>query len=132
MNLSISQPYFINWGKKLRLQQGEVLFREGSLADGHMFIVLEGNIEISKDGVTLQFAKPGEILGELALIDGLPRSASAISSSNSVVGVISEPDFKILILRNPNIALEMMKILAGRVRANLSSQSISKKAEPIQ
>ena len=62
------------------LEPGEVLFREGDPGEV-MFAVVEGRIELSRHGHGVEEVGPGGILGELALIDASPRSATATAGT---------------------------------------------------
>jgi len=65
----------------------------------------------------------GDYVGEMSLIDGSPRSASAQTLSDAVLGEIDENLFKKFIASNPKTLLEMMKIFSQRIRQDLESMS---------
>lgn len=88
-----------------------------------MYVLIEGRVEILKANRVLETIAPGGIFGELALLDNMPRSACAVSRGTSKVAAISTSDFKEMILRHPNLAMDMMRILSMRVRKNLDFQS---------
>ncbi|MES2999354.1 MAG: cyclic nucleotide-binding domain-containing protein [Pseudomonadota bacterium] len=98
---------------------GESIFREGDGADGRMYALLSGSVELVRQGRVLELVSEGGVFGELALIDSLPRSATALAKSDAQVAVISEERFRELILRNPSFAVEIMRLLTRRIRANL-------------
>ena len=101
---------------------GEFIFSEGNTSDGNMYAVVEGCVEILKANRVLETITPGGIFGELAMLDGMSRSACAVSRGTSKVAAISANAFKEMILRHPNLALEMMRHLSIRVRTNLDLQ----------
>ena len=72
---------------KINLKSGEYLFREGESAN-YAYVVDEGEVEIVKasanGNIILALIPKGAIIGEMALIDGLPRSASAIAKSDTI------------------------------------------------
>ena len=103
------------------LESGAVLFRKGEPGDV-MFAVAEGQIELSVDGHVVEEVGPGGILGELALIDASPRSATAIAVAPSRVVRVDQAHFRYLVQEHPTFALLVMEVMAERLRrANLSS-----------
>ena len=89
------------------LATGEYLFREGESA-AYGYVIKSGRVVILKSGLdgekVLVELGPGSLLGELALIDGSPRSASARAQEESVVTEISSEKFNDYIRTNPSAA----------------------------
>src|SRR5262245_52020831 len=102
--------------KPLRLEDGQPLFTQGQPADGRMFIVRSGTIVLRSGRKILDKVGPGGILGEMALIDPAPRSATAVAGPGCTVSAVTEPMFRKLVTHVPGLALEMMRILARRLR----------------
>ena len=102
------------------LTGGEYLFREGESAD-YGYVVKSGKIEILKSGIegeiVLAELGPGSLFGEMALIDGNPRSASARAQLDSSVNEIRADTFNQYIRDNPDAAVRLMKTLAGQIRS---------------
>jgi CRP/FNR family cyclic AMP-dependent transcriptional regulator len=94
---------------------GEVIFAEGEKGDC-MFAVLEGEIDLRKAGLTLETVLPGSVFGEMALIDQEPRSATAIARTGCRVAAVSQRRFTLLVQQTPFFALQVMHILAERLR----------------
>jgi CRP/FNR family cyclic AMP-dependent transcriptional regulator len=86
-----------------------------------MYAVLDGQVEILRQGRKLATIEPGSVFGEMALLDRQPRSAAAIASSDCRVAAITEQRFTRLVSQNPYFALELMRVMAERVRHNLES-----------
>jgi len=101
------------------LVTGEYLFREGESAE-YGYVVKGGVIEIvkvSQEGeVILSKMGPGNIFGELAIIDGSPRSAGARAAEDSVVTEIRSDTFLKYIREKPNAVLKIMQNLAKEIR----------------
>jgi CRP-like cAMP-binding protein len=95
--------------------QGQIIFREGDPGD-QMYIVAEGQIDIMTDDQLLETVNPGGILGEMALIDDKPRSATAVARTDCVLTLISRRHFLTLVERTPLFALQVMRIMAERLR----------------
>lgn len=100
----------------------DVIFEEGS-AGRELFVVLEGEVEIAKvDGARktsiIKLGK-GEFFGEMAVIDGSARSATAIASApNTKVMRINHARFVYLVSQQPAFALMVMDALSKRLRAS--------------
>ncbi len=97
------------------LESGDLLFREGDPGDV-MFSVLEGTIELSRNGAVIEDVGPGGILGEMALIDKAPRSASATARTAARVVSVDHKQFKYLVQEHPTFALQVMAVMAERLR----------------
>jgi len=100
---------------------GQVIFAEGQANDGLMYAVLEGEVEMVRHEQVLNIIGVGGLFGEMALLNQLPRTASAIVKADCRVAAISEQRLMRVISQNPHFALDMMRLLAERVRQNLNS-----------
>jgi CRP-like cAMP-binding protein len=108
--------------KTRSLPAGQVLFSLGDPGD-EMILVREGKIAIympdagrPESGQALRIFKPGEVLGEMALIDHLPRSASARAESDSTIATLGLDDFRNLLASEPEVAMSVMSGLSSRIR----------------
>jgi CRP-like cAMP-binding protein len=98
-----------------RLDPGERIFLEDDAGDC-MYVVRTGRVDVITFGTVLESVGPGGIFGEMALIDGGPRSAAALAAEASEVAVIDKETFYSLIREEPTFALAIMQVLAGRMR----------------
>jgi uncharacterized membrane protein len=99
---------------------GTVLFRTGDEGDA-MYLIEQGKVRIyvqAKDGheVTLTELYRGDFFGEMALLDGKPRSADARVTADARLAVLSREHFLSFVGSNPNVALEMLTALTNRLR----------------
>ncbi len=94
---------------------GQQIFAEGQRGD-EMFIVKEGDVEIVVHGKVVETVGPGGILGEMALIDRQPRSATAVAKTDCQLVAINETRFQFLVQQTPYFAIEVMRVLANRLR----------------
>src|SRR5204862_1048540 len=106
--------------ENLDCKAGAVLFRAGDEGDA-MYLIEEGRVRIcvrAKDGheVTLTELHRGDFFGEMALLDGKPRSADARVSEDARLAVLSREHFLSFVSSSPDIALEMLTALANRLR----------------
>lgn len=108
------------------LQKDDILFEEGDL-EKKMYIILSGKILISKGkNIKKRIAVlgPGEYLGEMALIDSKPRSATASAYSESLLMEIDEKLFHEQIVSNTQAILNMMKVFSSRMRNDLDAMAV--------
>ncbi len=94
---------------------GEVIFREGDKAD-KMYVVLSGEVEVHLQGTVIDTLAQGATFGEMALIDGSPRSATVVAKTSSAVAAINEKTFVLLVDEMPYFALSTMRNLVDRLR----------------
>jgi len=106
--------------ENLDCKAGALLFRAGDEGDA-MYLIEEGKVRIfvrAKDGheVTLTELQRGDFFGDMALLDGKPRSADARVIENARMAILSREHFLSFTLSNPNVALEMLTALTNRLR----------------
>ena len=102
------------------IEAGQAIFTEGQAGDV-MYAVVEGEVNIVLNGQVLETIGEGGIFGELALLDERPRSASAIANTNCKVAVIDLKRFSVLIQQTPYFALDVMRVMAERLRRTSGS-----------
>ena len=95
---------------------GETIFNEGDAA-AEVYVVWSGRVGIQLGNRLLDTLEANEIFGEMALIDDKPRRATAIALTDVALAPISEMQFLLLVTRKPAFALEVMRVLARRLRA---------------
>ncbi len=102
-----------------RYRTGDSILDEGSTGLG-MFLITAGRVEVFKthDGRKIELAVlgKGDILGEMALLDDQPRSASAVAREDTECLLLSRDRFRTLLKRRPSIAWPIVPPLARRVR----------------
>jgi len=94
---------------------GETIFQRYDMG-AEMYVVLEGEVELTIDSKVLEVLGPGEPFGEMALIDQIPRTATAIAKTPCKLSVISEKRFLFMVQQTPEFALLIMKVMADRLR----------------
>ena len=82
-----------------------------------MFIVVSGSARIERDGQSLGERGPGEVLGEIALLDGGPRTATVTLSQPSRLLVVARREFQALMDEFPQIRLRVLEAVAHRLRS---------------
>ena len=98
-----------------QLGPGDFLFREGDTRDV-AYVLLEGEVEIRLGDYVVETAKPGALIGEMALIDNSPRAANAVAKTPCRLAKIDQRRFHFLIQQTPHFATHVMKELADRIR----------------
>ena len=106
---------FRHTDKWLGFEPGKTIFAEGDPGDV-MYVIVEGEVEIHAGGRVIEVAEAGTTLGELALIDHAPRSATAIARSAVRLVPINAKQFQGLVQETPFFALQVMSIMAERLR----------------
>lgn len=94
---------------------GQTIFREGEPGN-NLYIVAEGQVDIRVGDRLLETVHPGGIVGEIALIDDKPRSATAIARTDCLLAPVNQEHFLALIQRTPRFALQVMRVMADRLR----------------
>ena len=107
-------------GRVRRYPAEAVIFREGDRGDS-LHIVMEGSVRVSVlsskgEEATVALLGPGEFVGDLALLDGRPRSASAVASEPTRTLVVTRDDFRRWLAERPKAALVLLEALSLRVR----------------
>ena len=100
----------------INFSAGEAILRRGEVGDV-MYVVMEGEAEILLGGRVVHVAGPGTLLGELSLIDRSPGSADVVAKTACRLVAIDERRFRFLVQQTPNFALDVMKVIAERLRA---------------
>lgn len=100
--------------------RGTTLFRKGDPGSS-LIAIVSGQVKISvpaADGreAVLNVIRPGEVLGEIALLDGHPRSADAVALEDCELMTIDRRDFVPLVREHPDVALALIEVLCARLR----------------
>jgi CRP-like cAMP-binding protein len=98
---------------------GETIFNEGE-SSSEMFVVRNGKVEISKSvgghSMRLAILDRGSFFGEMSLLEGLPRSATARAIGEVGLLVLRPGSLLLQIRRDPTFAFELLQQLSGRIR----------------
>jgi CRP/FNR family cyclic AMP-dependent transcriptional regulator len=102
------------------LNKHEILFHEGE-AGGALYVIVAGRLRVEKLGEdgemhVLGMRTPGDVIGEMSLVDAMPRSAQIVAASACKLLVLYQQDFERLILQEPTASLAIMQALSKKVR----------------
>lgn len=100
----------------LAIPAGEALFKEGDALNDTMYVLMSGTAEVRVNGKVMETAAPGALLGEMAMIDEGARSATVVAVSDCKLAPISRQRFNFLVQQTPNFALNVMRVIANRLR----------------
>jgi CRP-like cAMP-binding protein len=98
---------------ELSFREGKILTRQGG-PGREMFILLEGNVKVERNGVQVNVLGPGDFLGEGALVLSKPRNATITAMTPLRVLVISEGNFNLLLLGDERISTKVHETLVAR------------------
>jgi CRP-like cAMP-binding protein len=123
--LIASAPLFSGCSKKeLRLvamladeidfRSGKVLTRQGA-PGREFFVLLEGEVEVVRDGKRVGTLSAGDFFGELALVSKIPRTATVTASTDVRALVVVDRDFRRLLHDEPSVAVKVMEAMAERM-----------------
>jgi CRP-like cAMP-binding protein len=108
-------------GMTRRYKAGQIIFHRGDPGDS-LYAVLEGLVKVvftaeRGDEIVLNTLGPGETFGELALLDGSPRSASILTARSTWVFALPRPQLLALMREHPALTDEFLRMLGGLVRS---------------
>jgi CRP-like cAMP-binding protein len=119
-------PLFVNCDKRsieeigrlaeeVDVPAGKVLMREGDSADA-FYMIVNGSVRIERTGSVARELGPGQWLGEIALVDHGPRTATATTTSPARLLVLGHREFDQMLDKHPGFRAQVMDSLAKRVR----------------
>jgi EmrB/QacA subfamily drug resistance transporter len=114
------------------LRRGEWLFRQGDPADG-VYVVRVGHLGVVQEGAetqTINTLTRGAVLGELAMLNGSPRSASIRALRDTEVLKIDKPHFDALLRSEPELALSLTRVLSAQLQASRAIP-VAKRPRPV-
>jgi CRP/FNR family cyclic AMP-dependent transcriptional regulator len=112
--------HLCSYAQTRRVSRGATIFKKGDPGNS-LFAIVAGTVKIDvpsaggRDAV-FNLVQEGEILGEIALLDGQPRTADATAMTDCVLIVIDRRDFVPLVTARPEIALKLIEVLCTRLR----------------
>jgi CRP-like cAMP-binding protein len=104
-------------GRALRRKAGAEIVKEsqGGVA---FFLILDGTVEINRGGKVVGRLMAGDYFGEMAVMSGQPRSATATAVTDVELFTFTQWTFRGLLLANPNIAYKVLRTVAARASAD--------------
>lgn len=123
--MEMEVTYFELWARSVRgkpeqFATGQTIFAEGQ-SGTHMYVVRSGSVDVLINGRVVETVEANGIFGEMALIDGSPRSATAQAKTACELAPIDYRTFVLMVDEAPNFALNVMRVMVNRLRRNASS-----------
>ncbi|MEM3684482.1 MAG: cyclic nucleotide-binding domain-containing protein [Conexivisphaerales archaeon] len=100
---------------KKSFKEGETIAKEGEMSVA-FYLIADGEVEVKKGKKVIANLSRGQFFGEMTLLDKYPRSADVIAKTPTNCLVLSAWQFESLLLTQPKVALEVMRVLARRLR----------------
>lgn len=117
----MSGEYFELWSRSSnvtpeRFEAGSLIFSEGDAGADRMYIVRSGTVEISIGNRLVETVQANGMFGEMALVDGASRSATARARDACELAPIDRRLFVLMVDEAPHFALNVMRVMADRLR----------------
>ena len=121
--------------------EGSEIIEEGTEILGYddgLYLLINGTVDVRKnstdgiDGVLLARFGPGEFFGEMALLDGYPRSASVFATSDVLCLVLTRWDLHLQLRSDPEIGMKMLAVLSQRLRKMSNDAAMAADAESVK
>jgi CRP/FNR family cyclic AMP-dependent transcriptional regulator len=125
-NPELALEFFRSAGRQEKIQCNTPIFVENEKAGGlfsksaRMYLLLEGEVGLTFRNTVLGVVKRGEIFGELMVISGLPRSATAIAKIDCSALSLNKKEFLAALQKTPEFALMLMSIMGQRLRRSIA------------
>ncbi|MEM0118360.1 MAG: cyclic nucleotide-binding domain-containing protein [Conexivisphaerales archaeon] len=100
---------------KKTFKEGETIAKEGEMSVA-FYLISDGEVEVRKGKKVIANLSKGQFFGEMTLLDKYPRSADVIAKTPTTCLILSAWQFESMILTQPKVALEVMRVLARRLR----------------
>ena len=120
---AVALDFFKSGGKAERIPAGQTLFSEGKkglIFRDKMYLLISGEVDLVAKKKVIATLKAGEIFGELAAIDGAPRSASAVAKIPCKLIGLDEKQFYAALRKKPAFALMLMSVMISRLRDTIT------------
>ena len=102
-------------GDTIPFKTGDTLVREGDRGR-EFFVIVDGKMRVTRGGIDVADLGPGDYFGELALLDGGPRTADVVATTPLQVLVLGQREFTWLLDEVPGLTLKVLRSMAQRVR----------------
>ena len=119
----VKERYLANLARQCRersFKSGDTVVRQGNPGEG-LFVIVSGRVRVEKhmeDGAVVVIANhgPGDVIGEMSVLDGATRSASVVAESDTECLVLVSWDFNAFLKSHPEVALDILPVVVKRFR----------------
>jgi diguanylate cyclase (GGDEF)-like protein len=113
------KEFLVRFGEERTASPGEILFEQGDPGE-HLYWIESGSLAILQGKLTnptlLTFRYPGHVVGEIALLENISRTASVIAIQPTRLRYLSKEKFQEILAHVPDVSLEIMRLLSSRLR----------------
>ena len=100
----------------MEVEEGKVLTREGQ-SGSEFFVIIDGEVSVTKDGQQIRTHGPGDFFGEIALLEDTPRTATVVAKTPLRFFVLTRQSFRSMLAHQPELERKVLAALEERVRA---------------
>ena len=100
----------------MEVEAGKVLTREGQ-SGSEFFVIVDGEVSVTKDGQEIRTLGPGDFFGEIALLEDTPRTATVVAKTPLRFFVLTRQSFRSMLAHQPELERKVLAALEERVRA---------------
>jgi len=100
----------------MEVEEGKVLTREGQ-SGSEFFVIIDGEVSVTKDGQQIRTLGPGDFFGEIALLEDTPRTATVVAKTPLRFFVLTRQSFRSMLAHQPELERKVLAALEERVRA---------------
>jgi len=102
---------------EIDVDEGRTLIREGAYGQ-EFFVVVDGSLRVSRKGKRVADLGAGDVVGEIALVADVPRTATVTASTPTHVLVLTDRGFRDLLAQSPSIATSILQTLGERLHSD--------------
>lgn len=107
----------------LEVEPGNVLCKEGEVGR-EFFVIIEGELKVTRRGRRITTVSSGEFLGEIALLEDMPRTATVTAETPVRLFVLTRKDFRHLLAEHPGVEGKVLRALARRLAETASDPAL--------
>lgn len=100
----------------MEVEEGKVLTREGQ-SGSEFFVIIDGEVSVTKDGQEIRTLGPGDFFGEIALLEDTPRTATVVAKTPLRFFVLTRQSFRSMLAHQRELERKVLAALEERVRA---------------
>ena len=100
---------------EMEVPAGKVLTEQGSVGR-HFMVIVDGEVDVTRDGTQVAVLGPGDFFGEMSLLDGEPRTATAVTLGPTHVLMLTTAAFNQVLESMPTVDRKLLTVLAKRLR----------------